>query len=202
MERVANRVLKIQFNADTVSSMRWNFKPQQYEIKVCWFLFENKSVICIVNFEYFCRLFQAKLHWHFIQLKIQPMFLLLVLAHTMWFHLKLLHTLIKFNVFALKLNSSIHMKRYSSFLFQFAQVNFYFVSDFCFVQVDMPVFFFIDPEFAEDPKMEFVETIILSYTFFEAKDGMSIPVPSYVRSHWYFLWVLCIIKQIQKCILN
>lgn len=35
MERVADRVLKIQFNADTAASMRWNFKPQQYEIKVC-----------------------------------------------------------------------------------------------------------------------------------------------------------------------
>lgn len=35
MKRVGNRVLKIQFNADTAASMRWNFKPQQYEIKVC-----------------------------------------------------------------------------------------------------------------------------------------------------------------------
>ncbi|XP_065161359.1 cytochrome c oxidase assembly protein COX11, mitochondrial [Atheta coriaria] len=48
-------------------------------------------------------------------------------------------------------------------------------------QVDMPVFFYIDPEFADDPKMEFVEEITLSYTFFEAKDGIHLPVPSYVK---------------------
>ncbi|ORX89799.1 hypothetical protein K493DRAFT_288841 [Basidiobolus meristosporus CBS 931.73] len=36
-------------------------------------------------------------------------------------------------------------------------------------EVDMPVFFFIDPEFAEDPWMEDVDTITLSYTFFNAR---------------------------------
>ncbi|XP_071566390.1 cytochrome c oxidase assembly protein COX11, mitochondrial [Temnothorax nylanderi] len=50
-------------------------------------------------------------------------------------------------------------------------------------QVDMPVFFYIDPEFAEDPKMEFVDEIVLSYTFFEAKPGFNLPVPSYARGH-------------------
>ncbi|KAG5331167.1 COX11 protein, partial [Acromyrmex charruanus] len=50
-------------------------------------------------------------------------------------------------------------------------------------QVDMPVFFFIDPEFIEDPKMEFVNEIVLSYTFFEAKPGFNLPVPSYAKSH-------------------
>ncbi|XP_029161998.1 cytochrome c oxidase assembly protein COX11, mitochondrial [Nylanderia fulva] len=50
-------------------------------------------------------------------------------------------------------------------------------------QVDMPVFFYIDPEFAEDPKMEFVNEIVLSYTFFEAKPGFKLPIPSYARSH-------------------
>ncbi|XP_049874666.1 cytochrome c oxidase assembly protein COX11, mitochondrial isoform X1 [Pectinophora gossypiella] len=49
-------------------------------------------------------------------------------------------------------------------------------------QVDMPVFFYIDPEFTEDPKMEYVDEIVLSYTFFEAKEGMKLPVPSYVRN--------------------
>lgn len=34
MQRIANREIKIQFNADIGASMRWNFKPQQYEIKV------------------------------------------------------------------------------------------------------------------------------------------------------------------------
>lgn len=48
-------------------------------------------------------------------------------------------------------------------------------------QVDMPVFFYIDPEFIEDPKMEFVNELTLSYTFFEAKEGLNLPIPSFVR---------------------
>lgn len=47
----------------------------------------------------------------------------------------------------------------------------------------MPVFFYIDPEFVDDPKMEFVDSITLSYTFFEAKDGMKIPIPSFAKPH-------------------
>lgn len=48
----------------------------------------------------------------------------------------------------------------------------------------MPVFFYIDPEFVNDPKMEFVDQITLSYTFFESKEGMELPVPpSYARIH-------------------
>lgn len=45
----------------------------------------------------------------------------------------------------------------------------------------MPVFFYIDPEIVEDPKMEFVNEIILSYTFFEAKDGMKMPMPAFMK---------------------
>ena len=41
----------------------------------------------------------------------------------------------------------------------------------------MPVFFYIDPEFTEDPAMAKVETITLSYTFFEAKDSNLIDIP-------------------------
>ena len=47
----------------------------------------------------------------------------------------------------------------------------------------MPVFFYIDPEFIDDPKMEFVDTITLSYTFFESKDGLNLPMPTYAKSH-------------------
>ncbi|XP_003467083.2 cytochrome c oxidase assembly protein COX11, mitochondrial [Cavia porcellus] len=46
-------------------------------------------------------------------------------------------------------------------------------------EVDMPVFFYIDPEFAEDPRMVNVDLITLSYTFFEAKEGQKLPLPGY-----------------------
>jgi len=47
----------------------------------------------------------------------------------------------------------------------------------------MPVFFYIDPEFCEDPRMERVKSITLSYTFFEAKEGQNLPVPDYFKPH-------------------
>lgn len=39
MKRISDRIIKIKFNADIGASMRWNFKPQQYEIKVSSNLF-------------------------------------------------------------------------------------------------------------------------------------------------------------------
>lgn len=47
----------------------------------------------------------------------------------------------------------------------------------------MPVFFYIDPEFAEDPKMENIHDITLSYTFFEAKEGLELPLPDFFKKH-------------------
>ena len=35
MQAVPERTIKVRFNADVASSMRWNFKPQQTEVKVC-----------------------------------------------------------------------------------------------------------------------------------------------------------------------
>ena len=49
----------------------------------------------------------------------------------------------------------------------------------------MPVFFYIDPDFGEDPKMENVESITLSYTFFEAKEGFNLVKPAYAK--WFYL---------------
>ncbi|KAI1292040.1 Cytochrome c oxidase assembly protein COX11, mitochondrial [Halotydeus destructor] len=42
-------------------------------------------------------------------------------------------------------------------------------------EVDMPVFFYIDPDFATDPRLENVDKIALSYVFFESKEGANIP---------------------------
>lgn len=45
--------------------------------------------------------------------------------------------------------------------------------------VDMPVFFYIDPEFVSDINMKGILTVTLNYTFFKAKydkDGHLTPV--------------------------
>lgn len=45
----------------------------------------------------------------------------------------------------------------------------------------MPVFFYIDPDIVNDPKMEHINEIVLSYTFFEAKGGMTLPIPNFLK---------------------
>lgn len=59
-----------------------------------------------------------------------------------------------------------------------AAVYFNKIQCFCFEEqrllpgekIDMPVFFYIDPEIEDDPKMDGINNIILSYTFFKASE--------------------------------
>ncbi|VDP44099.1 unnamed protein product [Soboliphyme baturini] len=46
-------------------------------------------------------------------------------------------------------------------------------------EVDLPVFFYIDPEYAEDPKLEDVDNIVLNYTFFESQEGLNLSLPDF-----------------------
>lgn len=39
----------------------------------------------------------------------------------------------------------------------------------------MPVFFYVDPEFAMDPRLKGVDKLTLSYTFFEVEEGKAYP---------------------------
>lgn len=60
-----------------------------------------------------------------------------------------------------------------------AAIYFNKIQCFCFEEqllkpkedVFMPVLFYIDPEFCEDPRNEAVDEVVLSYTFFQSKDG-------------------------------
>eukprot|EP00252_Welwitschia_mirabilis_P013879 TRINITY_DN3068_c0_g1_i1.p1 TRINITY_DN3068_c0_g1~~TRINITY_DN3068_c0_g1_i1.p1 ORF type:complete len:317 (+),score=44.74 TRINITY_DN3068_c0_g1_i1:674-1624(+) len=59
-----------------------------------------------------------------------------------------------------------------------AAIYFNKIQCFCFEEqkllpgekIDMPVFFYIDPEFEADPKMKGINNMILSYTFFKVED--------------------------------
>lgn len=43
-------------------------------------------------------------------------------------------------------------------------------------RVEMPVFFYIDPDYSEDPRLEDTDSIVLSYFFFESKDDLKLPI--------------------------
>ncbi|XP_055372015.1 cytochrome c oxidase assembly protein COX11, mitochondrial-like [Condylostylus longicornis] len=138
MKKIENRQLKIKFNADLGASMRWNFKPQQYEIKV-------------VPGETALAFYTAR----------NPTD-------------KPVTGISTYNV--IPFEAGQYFNKIQCFCFEEQQLN-------PNEEVDMPVFFYIDPEFVDDPKMELVDTITLSYTFFETKDGFNIPMPEYAKPH-------------------
>lgn len=136
MNPVRQRPIRIKFNADISTSMKWNFKPQQKEITVhpgetalAFYTAKNPSSKPVIGIS-------------------------------------------TYNV--IPFEAGQYFNKIQCFCFEEQQLN-------PNEQVDMPVFFYIDPEFIEDPYMKNVDEIILSYTFFEAKHGMNLPVPSYAK---------------------
>ncbi|XP_036326854.1 cytochrome c oxidase assembly protein COX11, mitochondrial-like [Rhagoletis pomonella] len=138
MQKIEDRILKIRFNADIAASMRWNFKPQQYEIKV-------------VPGETALAFYTARNPTDHPVTGIST-----------------------YNV--LPFEAGAYFNKIQCFCFEEQQLNPH-------EEVDMPVFFYIDPEFTRDPKLENVDTITLSYTFFESKEGLKLQMPSYARPH-------------------
>ncbi|XP_029977745.1 cytochrome c oxidase assembly protein COX11, mitochondrial [Sphaeramia orbicularis] len=134
MTPVKERVLKITFNADTHSSMQWNFRPQQTEIYV-------------VPGETALAFYRAK----------NPTDKAIIGIST-------------YNV--VPFEAGQYFNKIQCFCFEEQRLNPH-------EEVDMPVFFYIDPEFDVDPRMARVDTITLSYTFFEAKEGQKLPLPGY-----------------------
>ncbi|XP_034049204.1 cytochrome c oxidase assembly protein COX11, mitochondrial [Thalassophryne amazonica] len=136
MTPVSDRIIKVTFNADTHSSMQWNFKPQQTEIYV-------------VPGETALAFYRAK----------NPTDKPIIGIST-------------YNV--VPYEAGQYFNKIQCFCFEEQRLNPH-------EEVDMPVFFYIDPEFDEDPRMARVNTITLSYTFFEAKEGQTLNLPGYTR---------------------
>jgi len=132
------RTLRIRFNADTASSMQWNFRPQQAEIKLA----PGETALAF---------YKAK----------NPTDKPIVGIST-------------YNV--VPFEAGPYFNKIQCFCFEEQRLNPY-------EEVDMPVFFYIDPEFCDDPKMERVDVITLSYTFFEAKEGLQLSLPDYFKPH-------------------
>ncbi|XP_055631376.1 cytochrome c oxidase assembly protein ctaG [Toxorhynchites rutilus septentrionalis] len=138
MKRVQDRVIKIRFNADIGASMRWNFKPQQPEIKV-------------VPGETALAFYTARNPTDHPVIGIST-----------------------YNV--IPFEAGAYFNKIQCFCFEEQQLNPH-------EEVDMPVFFYIDPEIMDDPKLELVDSITLSYTFFEARDGLNLQMPVYATKH-------------------
>jgi len=138
MTAVEDRQIRVRFNADTAASMRWSFRPQQYEVTVA----PGETALAF---------YTAK----------NPTDKPIIGIST-------------YNV--LPLEAGQYFNKIQCFCFEEQRLN-------PKEQVDMPVFFYIDPEFAEDPKLENTEVITLSYTFFEAKEGLQLPLPGYPQPH-------------------
>uniref|UniRef100_A0A0M3IMC2 Cytochrome c oxidase assembly protein COX11, mitochondrial n=1 Tax=Ascaris lumbricoides TaxID=6252 RepID=A0A0M3IMC2_ASCLU len=132
MEKVEDRLIRVQFNADIPSSMRWQFKPLQHEIYVhpgetalAFYTAYNPTDRPIVGISsYNLTPFQAAYYFNKIQ----------------------------------------------CFCFEEQILN-------PGERVDLPVFFYIDPDYANDPALEYLDSILLSYTFFEAKSDLVLPSP-------------------------
>lgn len=138
MNPVKERVIRVRFNADTASSMQWNFQPHQSEIM-------------LVPGETALAFYRAK----------NPTDHPIVGIST-------------YNV--VPFEAGQYFNKIQCFCFEEQRLNPH-------EEVDMPVFFYIDPDFCEDPKMEKVNAITLSYTFFEAKEGQNLTLPNYYRPH-------------------
>ncbi|XP_076272165.1 cytochrome c oxidase copper chaperone COX11 [Rhynchophorus ferrugineus] len=136
MKSNKNREIKVRFNADKGSNMRWNFKPQQTSITV----FPGETALAF---------YTAR----------NPTDEAVVGIST-------------YNV--VPFEAGQYFNKIQCFCFEEQMLNPH-------EQVDMPVFFYIDPDFTEDPFLENCNEIILSYTFFEAKEGMKLPFPQFSR---------------------
>lgn len=135
MQAVPERIIRVRFNADVSSSMRWNFRPQQSEVKIV----PGETALAFYT-------------------ATNPTDKPIIGIST-------------YNV--VPFEAGQYFNKIQCFCFEEQRLNPH-------EQVDMPVFFYIDPEFADDPKLKGVGTITLSYTFFEAKEGLQIPLPGFM----------------------
>ncbi|THG05974.1 hypothetical protein TEA_000232 [Camellia sinensis var. sinensis] len=149
------REIVVQFNADVADGMQWKFVPTQREVRVkpgesalAFYTAENQSSTPITGVSTY---------------NVTPM---------------------KFKFVAdanAVLIRSVKLCNFLSKMDLAAAVYFNKIQCFCFEeqrllpgeQIDMPVFFYIDPEFETDPKMDGINNLILSYTFFKFAKSQS-----------------------------
>ncbi|XP_022670440.1 cytochrome c oxidase assembly protein COX11, mitochondrial-like [Varroa destructor] len=132
MNVVPHREIKVNFQADTASGMKWSFRPQQ-------------SAVYVRPGETALAFYSAKNPYD------EP-----------------IDGIATYNV--LPFEAGKYFNKIQCFCFEEQRLN-------PNEEVDMPVFFYIDPDYAEDPGLENINDITLSYTFFQSKPGFKLPIP-------------------------
>jgi cytochrome c oxidase assembly protein subunit 11 len=125
-----DRVITITMEADTGSTMAWNFRPLQREMKV-------------IPGETALAFYSAK----------NPLKRPVTGIAT--------YTVLPFE-------AGVHLNKIQCFCFEEQRLN----PD---EEVELPVFFYIDPEYANDPLLENINDIVLHYTFHESKEALQLP---------------------------
>ncbi|CAM8948362.1 unnamed protein product [Rhodiola kirilowii] len=143
---LAHMEITVQFNADVADGMQWKFIPTQREVRVK----PGESALAFYTAE---------------NKSLKP-----------------ITSVSTYNVTPMKMlldwKGPSYDLCYIGMKQSIAAVYFNKIQCFCFEEqrllpgeeVDMPVFFYIDPEFETDPRMDGINNIILSYTFFKAAD--------------------------------
>ena len=124
------RLITINFEADTGSRIAWDFKPLQSEINVV----PGETALAF-----------------YTAFNPRPNPVTGVATYTVQ-----------------PFEAGVYLNKIQCFCFEEQRLN-------PKEQVEMPVFFYIDPEYAEDPRLENVDSIVLSYVFFESKEKANLP---------------------------
>jgi len=138
MKKVADRKIKVTFEADTSSRLAWDFKPSQHTIS--------------------CSLGETVLAFYTATNQLD----------------RPVNGIATYTI--LPYDAGQYFNKIQCFCFEEQQLN-------PNELVDLPVFFFIDPEFDKDPAMFDVNEIILSYNFFETKTGVKLARPDSYKPH-------------------
>lgn len=124
------RVITITMEADTGSTMSWNFRPMHKEMRV-------------IPGETALAFYSAK----------NPLKVPVTGVAT--------YTVLPFE-------AGVHLNKIQCFCFEEQMLN-------PGEELELPIFFYIDPEYARDPLLENVNHIVLHYTFHESKDALNLP---------------------------
>ena len=130
MTPTKDRVITITMEADTGSTMAWNFKPLHPEMKV-------------IPGETALAFYSAK----------NPLKTPVTGIAT--------YTVLPFE-------AGVYLNKIQCFCFEEQRLN-------PGEEVELPIFFYIDPEYTKDPLLENVSHIVLHYTFHESKDALQLP---------------------------